>query len=152
MTARIVPIEGASVDVLARLSEVRAGGDVPLVGGGKTEALRDLIATARVPANTAWATITSGSSGNPRIVLRTADSWELSFPQVARLLGNAEEVLLPSPATSSLTLFSLAHSLAGGPRPSSTARTFHGTPQELREVLRTDVGRNLRTALVGAPT
>jgi acyl-CoA synthetase (AMP-forming)/AMP-acid ligase II len=97
--------------------------------------------------------------------VRTAASWEQSFPAVSALLHDAavpqseRVVALPAPPSSSLTLFSLAHALGGGPRPVlpgpgqdedfAQATAFHGTPQALRALL--DGGRlpRLRTALVG---
>ncbi|MCS5717576.1 fatty acid--CoA ligase family protein [Herbiconiux sp. CPCC 205763] len=107
----------------------------------------------------AWATLTSGSSGSPRIVLRTAASWGDSFAAVARYLeaGAGDAVLLPAPPAASLTLFSLAHALEAGPRPlfaadphsRSHATSLHGTPQALRAVLDSGAGSRLRAALVG---
>ena len=180
MTPRIVVLDGAPHEaaphkttpheLVAHLRAVRAAGDIPLVIDGRLphvqrEAVHSLVRDARPPAGAAWASLTSGSSGTPRVVLRTAASWEQSFPVVSGLLHDpavpeAERVVaLPAPPSSSLTLFSLAHALGGGPRPVlpgpgpdegfAQATAFHGTPQALRALL--DGGKlpRVRTALVG---
>ncbi|MDN5821664.1 MAG: hypothetical protein L0H74_13045 [Brachybacterium sp.] len=127
MTRRIIPLDGSPDGLLDRLRAVRAAGDVPLVGdecwpATQWSQVRELAAAEPVPKEAAWASLTSGSSGTPRIVLRTAASWADSFAAVSAILapgGDAAEqrILLPAPPASSLTLFSLAHALAGGPRP-----------------------------------
>lgn len=172
MTPRIVVLGGAGEGLLDRLRAVRADGDVPLVGNDRWpaaqwKAVRELAASAPVPAQAGWATLTSGTSGSPRIVLRSAASWEHSFAAVSALLAPpgqpgiaepeaAQRILLPSPPASSLTLFSLAHALAGGPRPvlpgdgdRSRATALHGTPQALSAALAADDLPHLRTALIG---
>lgn len=156
----IVAVPGETPDLLGRLREIRDAGDVPLVGdarwpGAPGEFVR--AAMAEVPEAIAWATLTSGSSGAPRIVLRTASSWEDSFATVEWLLGVGREdtVALPAPPAASLTLFSLAHALAGGPRPSlgsglcAEVTCLHGTPQALRSILDAGAPPRLRAALVG---
>ncbi|MDR7188127.1 acyl-CoA synthetase (AMP-forming)/AMP-acid ligase II [Microbacterium sp. BE35] len=115
------------------------------------------VAQAGAAENVGWATLTSGSSGRPRIVLRSASSWSDSFATVADLLraGPKDAVALPVTPASSLTLFSIAHALAGGPRASlgatgvTSATCLHGTPQALRTLLDAGVPPRLRTALVG---
>ena len=91
MTSRIVVLDGATHGLVDRLRAVRAAGDIPLVDDvrrpeAEREAVRALVRDARPPADAAWATLTSGSSGTPRIVLRTAASWAESFPAVSALL------------------------------------------------------------------
>jgi acyl-CoA synthetase (AMP-forming)/AMP-acid ligase II len=171
MTPRIVVLDGATHGLVDRLRAVRAAGDIPLVDDvrrpeAEREAVRGLVRDARTPADAAWATLTSGSSGTPRIVLRTAASWAESFPAVSALLyddavPDAERVVaLPAPPSSSLTLFSLAHALDSGPRPVfpgqdagrdsfAEATSFHGTPQALRALLDGGGLPRVRTALVG---
>jgi acyl-CoA synthetase (AMP-forming)/AMP-acid ligase II len=171
-TPRIVVLDCGTHGLVDRLRAVRAAGDIPLVDdvrrpAAQREAINALVRDARPPAGAAWATLTSGSSGTPRIVLRTAASWAESFPAVSALLDDptvpdADRVIaLPAPPSSSLTLFSLAHALDGGPRPVfpgrgegdgdsfAEATSFHGTPQALRTLL--DGGKlpRVRTALVG---
>ena len=172
MTPRIVVLDGATHGLVDRLRAVRAAGDIPLVDDvrrpeAEREAVRALVRDARPTADAAWATLTSGSSGTPRIVLRTAASWAESFAAVSALLydpavPDAERVVaLPAPPSSSLTLFSLAHALGGGPRPVfpgqdagvdggfAEATSFHGTPQALRALLDGGGLPRVRTALVG---
>lgn len=159
MTA-VVPLHHDDPALLSRLASVRGAGDVPLVLDARRPPaqLRAAAATAsRADLDgIGWATLTSGSSGEPRIVLRTPESWERSFAAVSELLaadGPEDAVVLPAPASSSLTLFSLAHALGGGPRPllgdAAAATFFHGTPEGLRRVLESGAAPRLRTALVG---
>ena len=168
MTRRIVVLDDTAEGLLARRGAVGWGGAVPLVAdsrwpGAPREAVDALVRTAEPPAGTAWATLTSGSSGTARVVVRTAASWERSFAAVSELLegpsmpGAEPVVALPAPASSSLTLFSLAHALAGGPRPVlpgddgglAAATTFHGTPRALHTLLDRGALPRVRTALVG---
>jgi acyl-CoA synthetase (AMP-forming)/AMP-acid ligase II len=172
VTPRIVVLDGAAHGLVDRLRAVRAAGDVPLVDDGRRpaaqgEAVRALAQDARPPAGAAWASLTSGSSGAPRVVVRTAASWADSFAAVSALLDDPavpedeRVVALPAPPSSSLTLFSLAHALSGGPRPvfpgQGPARTgsfaeatsFHGTPHALRALLDAGELPRVRTALVG---
>lgn len=174
MTA-VVPLHDDDPALLARLASVRGAGDVPLVLDARRPPAqrRAAVATAMRAdlGGIGWATLTSGSSGKPRVVLRTPESWEQSFAAVADLLateppaaespgtessgtdGPGDAVALPAPASSSLTLFSLAHALGGGPRPllgeTAAATCFHGTPEGLRRVLESGAAPRLRTALVG---
>lgn len=161
----IVPLGGETAGLLERVRAVRDAGDVPLVGDARWpraqwDAVVATAAAADLADDVAWATLTSGSSGRPRIVLRSAASWQRSFAAVAELLGTGpdEAVALPVPPASSLTLFSIAHALAGGPRPALGAlgavdgpdvTALHGTPQALRAVLDAGAPPQLRTALVG---
>lgn len=170
MTRRIIPLRGATDTVIERIRVVRSTGDIPLVGDERWpqaywKAVSALAAAAQPPRQAVWAALTSGSSGHPRVVLRSAASWRASFAAVSALLdaGEGGGVVLPAPPASSLTLFSLAHFLDGdGPRPvfpafdphaTRTATAFHGTPQALDALLGTDAETSaapaLRTALVG---
>jgi acyl-CoA synthetase (AMP-forming)/AMP-acid ligase II len=161
---RIVPVRGPDELVFERVRGIRAAHDVPLVGDerwpdGQWDAVRILAERVPVPDAAAWATLTSGSTGSPRIHLRTQESWQASFAAVSALLAaDADDgVALPAPPSSSLTLFSMAHALAGGPRPilGAEGRTgrwascFHGTPQALRRLLDAKEPTSVRTALVG---
>jgi acyl-CoA synthetase (AMP-forming)/AMP-acid ligase II len=165
---RIVPLRGPARTLLEQVGAVRAAGDVPLVGDDRAPDAQwsTLVAVAegaKPHPDAAWATLTSGSSGAPRIVQRTAASWADSFAAVAALLdaGPEDAVALPAPPASSLTLFSLAHALAGGPRPilprghvltaddAADATCFHGTPHALRALLDAGAPPRLRAALVG---
>ena len=156
----IAVVDGDRPDLLAHLAELRTAGAVPLVtdprwSAEQLAAVRRTAERAEMPDDTAWAALTSGSSGAPRIVLRSARSWAESFAAVAGFLdaGPDAAVALPAPPAASITLFSLAHALAGGPRPArddfSEATCFHGTPEALRALLDRGAPPTLRAALVG---
>jgi long-chain acyl-CoA synthetase len=156
----IIPVNGGEPGLLENLRQIREAGDVPLVGDARWskphwDAMVAAANQAELPDGTAWATLTSGSSGAPRIVLRSAESWADSFAAVSGFLdaGTGDNVALPAPPASSLTLFSLAHALAGGPqamlRPTPDADALHGTPQALRAVLDAGSHPKLRSALIG---
>lgn len=168
MRPRLVVLYGAAHELVDHVRAVRAAGDIPLVGderwpAAQREAVDALVRDARPPAGVAWASLTSGSGGRPRVVLRTAASWAESFPAVSALLhdpavpDDERVVALPAPPASSLTLFSVAHALSGGPRPVfpgpggslAEATSFHGTPQTLRALLDGGQLPRVRTALVG---
>ncbi|WZH38586.1 MAG: class I adenylate-forming enzyme family protein [Microbacterium enclense] len=154
----IVVLDGDDPRLLARIAETRSAGDAVLIADPRWSAAQRagvgrLASGTGVAEDTAWATLTSGSTGAPRVVQRSAASWADSFDAVADLLGAgpADVVALPAPASSSLTLFSLAHALQGGPRAvlgsPSSATHLHATPEGLRAAL--DAGLRPRTALVG---
>lgn len=166
----VIPIRGdPSAEPVEQIRRVRDAGAIPLVGDDRwsQEYWQRLSAAAEQTTphpELAWAASTSGSSATPRIVLRSESSWADSFPVAAALLqADADDVIaLPAPPASSLTLFSLAHCLAGGPRPAlprshalvvadyREATCFHGTPHALRALLAAPrPPRRLRTALVG---
>lgn len=156
----IIPVNGEKPGLPERLQQIRDAGDVPLVLDARWpkahhSAVVAAATAAELPHGTAWATLTSGSSGAPRIVLRSAESWAESFAAVSDFLdaGPGATVALPAPPASSLTLFSLAHSLSGGPCPmlqvTPEADALHGTPQSLRAVLDAGAPPRLRAALVG---
>ena len=67
-------------------------------------------------ASTAWATFTSGSTGAPRLLLRSDASWRDSFAPLGELLdlGADEAVYLPVSLLSSMTVSSIAHAAAIG--------------------------------------
>ena len=120
----IATLEDRSPNLLRELRASREAGQVPLVMDARwSTSQRSAVITAasgaEVPVAAAWATLTSGSSGSPRIVLRSAESWERSFAAVTRFLdaGPEDSILLPAPPSASLTLFSLAHALENGPTP-----------------------------------
>lgn len=156
----IIPVNGGAPGLLEDLQKIREAGDVPLVSDprwpvAQWDAMVGAATKTDLPAGTAWATLTSGSSGAPRIVLRSAQSWSDSFAAVSSFLEaeQGENVALPAPPASSLTLFSLAHSLSDGPRPmlrvTPDADALHGTPQALRAVLDAGAPPRLRAALIG---
>jgi len=169
---RAVPIRDPDrVTALVTALAVRGVGGLPLVGDDRWDAtywasLRDRVRRAAPVPGMAWGTFTSGSTGAPRVVVRTEASWAASFPGVERLTGlTADDVVyLPSPLVSSVTMFSVAHARALGatvvlPRTHTVsaadlaeATVLHGTPYALRDILeRIEAGsaHRLRVALVG---
>jgi long-chain acyl-CoA synthetase len=168
-TGHIVLLRGGDPIALARRTlDERAAGRIPLLGDDRWSeqhwsAVQDRVDAAGPQPGQAWAALTSGSTGEPRIVLRTADSWAASFSHVAALLGaGPDDVLaLSSPPASSLSLFSIAHSAEAGfalafPRrhaltaeDARDATLFHGTPNSLRALLDAGAPSRLRAALIG---
>ncbi|HXH33609.1 MAG TPA: fatty acid--CoA ligase family protein [Plantibacter sp.] len=168
-TGRIVPLRGGDPAALARTAvDERASGNIPLLGDDRWSEQHWASIRARVDAagpqpDQAWATLTSGSTGEPRIVLRTAASWSDSFAAVADLLGAgpSDVIALSSPPASSLSLFSVAHAADAGftlAFPSAHTLTvgdardatlFHGTPGGLRTLLDAGPPPRLRAALIG---
>lgn len=155
----IVVVNGDTPYLQGRIAEIRAQGDAVLVADPRWDPEQrraiDRLVAQDESSDIAWATLTSGTSGSARVVLRCAASWETSFDVVAYLLGAkpSDRVLLPAPPASSLTLFSLAHAAAGGPEAALDRRSdgelFHGTPHHLRALLDHGAPPSLRAALVG---
>ncbi len=85
----------------------------------------------------------SGSTGVPRGIVRTLDSWQLSIPAFSRLSGiDARDVVwLPGPITASLFLFGGYHARLIGARviclgqDPSTASVAHCVPTQLPALL-----------------
>ncbi len=84
--------------------------------------------------------VTSGTSGRPRPVLRTADSWTSSFVPLAELAGlsRRDRVLLTGPLHATMHLFAAAHTLWLGAeltdRP-ERATAVHAVPAVLAVLL-----------------
>lgn len=156
----IVVLDGDDGRLVERIAATREAGDAVLIADPRWSA-DQRAGVERVASGidegdaTAWATLTSGSTGAARIVRRTAASWTDSFAAVSALLeaGPDDVVALSAPPSSSLTLFSLAHALEGGPRPvlgcDPAATLLHATPEGLRAVLDDRSLPRLRVALVG---
>ncbi|HET6627563.1 MAG TPA: AMP-binding protein [Nocardioidaceae bacterium] len=116
----------------ARLSDqVR----VPLASPDPVRAFRDAHADRALVALP-----TSGTSGAPRTVVRTTDSWVCSFAEVAARTGldDRSRVWVPGPLSSTMNLFAVVHaSFAGAstaPGP-GTATHAHLTPAMLARAL-----------------
>lgn len=166
---RIATIDEADpVDAVVAALAIREAGGIPLIADERWPALYraeldDLIASADPGPGIGWATSTSGSSGSPRVILRSESSWSASFPAVTGLLGltEADVVYLPAPLSASMSLFSAAHARAVGAglivsgTPGAavgTATVMHGTPYALGAVVdAVDDGapQRIRAALVG---
>ncbi|MEU4313742.1 AMP-binding protein [Nocardia sp. NPDC024068] len=94
---------------------------------------------------------TSGSTGHPRPLARTAASWYDSFPEFTAITGvtGADRVLLTGPLHATMHLFGALHALWRGACVTddpASATVAHAVPAVLREI----VGRapHLRTAVV----
>jgi long-chain acyl-CoA synthetase len=106
------------------------------------------------PPGTFLIAVTSGTSGRPRPVLRTAASWTASFAPLARLAGITpdDRVLLTGPLHATMHLFAAVHTLALGAeltdRPMQ-ATAVHAVPAVLSDLLTALPGSApLRTAVV----
>ncbi len=68
---------------------------------------------------------TSGTTGRPRAVVRTTESWTGSFPHVSRLadLGAGARVWVPGPLAATMNLFAAVHARCAG-------ATLVASPQE----------------------
>ncbi len=94
-----------------------------------------------VPAGTFLIAVTSGTSGTPRPVLRTQQSWTASFAPLAQLAGlsAADRVLLTGPLHATLHLFAAVHTLALGAELTDLAgqaTAVHAVPAALAALLR----------------
>lgn len=183
------PMRGADATIVTRIRAARAAGRIPVVGDVrwpdavwraargplKGPDARALLAAAGVRPGLAgpdlpWATLTSGTTGTPATIVRSAASWRASYRVTERLVGlAADDVIgIRAPLSSSLTLFALGHADDRGlpfvPGAGMPARAFadrvtiaHVTPSQLARLLDgladargvVRPGR-LRAALVGA--
>ncbi len=170
---RLVPIiDDDHVSALVTALAVRSVDAIPLLGDERWNTefwaqLRMLADRDTGYADTGWAAFSSGSSGFPRVVLRSEASWSSSFAAVTELmqLERADAVYLPVPLSSSLSLYSVAHARSVGasivlpkshgfdPGDLVHASVLHGTPHALRTIVESmESGaspRRLRMALVG---
>ncbi len=107
-----------------------------------------------VPDGTWLIVVTSGSSGAPRPVLRTAASWVSSFEEFSRLtgIGRDDRVLLAGPLHATLYLFAAVHTLSVGAELTDridAATVVHAVPAVLDDLLTAlPPAAPLRTAVV----
>ncbi len=166
---RITPIRaGSPIDTLVAALATRRAGGIPLVGDGRWTQeywaeLRKHIEQGSEQPGIGWATSSSGSTGMPRMILRSAESWSDSFDALTALLEltSGDVVHLPAPISASMSLFSAAHANAVGASISlpgghgfaadalDGATVVHGTPYALRAIVESGVPNRLRVALVG---
>jgi long-chain acyl-CoA synthetase len=171
--SRLVPIiDHDPVSVLVTALAVRSVGAIPLLGDERWSTefwaqLRTLADRDTGYPDTGWAAFSSGSSGSPRVILRSEASWSSSFAALTELmqLESTDAVYLPAPLSSSLSLYSVAHARSVGaaivlpkshgfdPVDLEQASVVHGTPHALRTIVESmESGaspRRLRMALVG---
>ena len=112
---------------------------------------------AGLPPGTFLVVVTSGTSGHPRPVLRTAASWTSSFGPFGDLtgIGAGDRVLLTGPLHATMHLFAAVHTLAVGGHlvdDPATATVAHAVPSRLATLLdeldELDAGAPLRTVVV----
>ncbi len=107
-----------------------------------------------VPPDTFLVAVTSGTSGRPRPVLRTAASWTASFAPFSQLAGLTadDQVLLTGPLHSTLHLFAAVHALCLGAEltdRADAATAVHAVPAALAALLENlPADAPLRTAVV----
>lgn len=149
-------------DALAQALAVRAEGGVPLIVDSRAPIAQDLL-RAELPETAAWAALTSGTTGAPKIVVRSADSWRVAFEPLNTQLGlNAGDGLwMPVHQVSSMALFSAAWAQdadlelvlpAPGDAGLTRAVAAHVTPSWLEylvELLESGAESTVRTAFVG---
>lgn len=151
----LVPIfDEDRLAALATAVAARSAEAIPLLGDDRWGAdyragLRKLADSGAEHPDTAWAAFSSGSSGTPRVILRSEESWSVSFAAVTELmqLDDGDSVYLPAPLSSSLSLYSVAHARSVGaaivlPRTHGFsagdldhATAVHGTPPALRAIV-----------------
>lgn len=95
---------------------------------------------AAMPPDTFLVVVTSGTSGHPRPVLRTAASWTSSFEPLRELtgIGPDDRVLLTGPLHATMHLFAAVHTLAVGGHlvdDPATATVAHAVPSRLATLL-----------------
>jgi len=150
--AGIVDLSGRStVDTMAAVFAAARAGSSVLLRAPDSPALPDSV-RAQIPADTFLLVMTSGTSGRPRAVLRTAESWTSSFPPFTRLTGLTpdDSVLLTGPLHATLHLFAAVHTLWLGAHLTdqpNAATAVHAVPTVLADLL-ADPPPRLRTAVV----
>ena len=165
-------IDDDHVSALVTALAVRSVDAIPLLGDERWNTefwaqLRMFADRDTSHPDTGWAAFSSGSSGSPRVILRSEASWSSSFAAVTELmqLESTDAVYLPAPLSSSLSLYSVAHARSVGaaivlpksrgfePGDLMHASVVHGTPHALRTIVESmESGaspRRLRMALVG---
>jgi acyl-CoA synthetase (AMP-forming)/AMP-acid ligase II len=111
-----------------------------------------------VPDGTFLIVVTSGTSGRPRPVLRTAESWTASFAPLTELAGLSpdDRVLLTGPLHATLHLFAAVHTLAMGAELTQwpeRATAVHAVPAVLSDLITTlPATAPMRTAVVAGST
>jgi acyl-CoA synthetase (AMP-forming)/AMP-acid ligase II len=110
------------LDVVATLVGAQRSGRTPLVL--PPGATAPPLATAREPV---LALATSGTTSSPRVVVRTAASWDLALEPFSRVTGQLPDDVAwaPGPPSSTLTLWAIQHALATGTRVIASGRRRH---------------------------
>jgi acyl-CoA synthetase (AMP-forming)/AMP-acid ligase II len=106
-----------------------------------------------LPPETWLVATTSGTSGRPRAICRTARSWALSVQPLADAagLGPADRVALTGPVHATLHLFAAMHTLCIGAHLTDQVRdatAVHCVPAVLADLVRSGGVSGLRAAVV----
>lgn len=161
MQFKIIDTPEAAVALSAALAAYEAG-DVPLIVDARAPITNDLLDYG-LSEGAAWAALTSGTTGAPKIVVRSAASWEVAFePLNAELgLGPGDGLWMPVHQVSSMALFSAAWAQSSEldlviPQPLDQSLTravvAHVTPawlEHLLQMLEAGQKSTLHTVLVG---
>lgn len=148
---------------LSQALRIRASGGVPLIVDPRAPLTHHEHLSAALPQTAAWAALTSGTTGAPKIVVRDAASWSVAFEPLNTQLGltPGDGLWMPVHQVSSIALFSAAWAHESGlrlviPQASDTGLTqavaAHLTPAWLEQlVVRLETGQSstIRTVLVG---
>lgn len=110
--------------------------------GMATGQIRDAVAGGLV-GDGDLVVFSSGSTGRPRGIVRSVESWQASFPSFSDVTGitSGDTVWLPGPLWSSLFLFGALHAGAVGAKMAfrdddpSTATALHCVPSQLPALL-----------------
>ena len=124
---------------------VRNAGGVPLIIDSRAP-VADHMLDAVLPRQAAWAVLTSGTTGDPKVVIRTEASWHVAFDPLSAELGLQPQDGLWTPVhqVSSMALFSAAWAQYSGlelviPKPPRArldeASVAHVTPAWLERLL-----------------
>lgn len=104
----LIDTPGAA-DALAEALAVHQAGGVPLIVDPRAPISPEILDT-ELPEETTWAALTSGTTGAPKIVLRSAASWQVAFDPLNTELGlnPGDGLWMPVHQVSSMALFSAA--------------------------------------------
>lgn len=151
-----------AAEALSAALAVRNEGDVPLIVDARAPIANDVLHFA-LPEQAAWAALTSGTTGDPKIVVRTAASWHVAVAPLndELRLRPGDGLWMPVHQVSSMALFSAAWAQESGldlvvPTPAdpglTRATVAHVTPVWLGRLLTMlEAGQHstLHTVLVG---
>lgn len=157
---QLTPVHNPDAEAaLTAALNIRAAGGVPLIIDPRAP-VSTCALEAALPDNAAWAVLTSGTTGAPKIVVRSQDSWQVAFSPLNTQLGlqPGDGIWLPVHQVSSMALFTAAWAQASGlnlivgPSGLDRASVAHVTPAWLEQLLdQVDAGQasTVHTVLVG---
>ena len=122
LAGRVRPLRDRDHErVLREALAVRRAGDIPLIGDERwsEDQWRGVVEHATgaiVPDEAEWAALTSGSTGRPRIILRTQQSWDISYPFLDEWgeLTSADTMLIAAHPVSSMASYAASHAAHSG--------------------------------------